>query len=132
MASSSAAGAGASTPGEVGAGASTPGGFAVKVAVWNVGLPDADSFAKNIDAAINKAIDGMFMFQEAGVDIVGINELHPEHWNNFVGKLELRTTYSFVATNPGDALLWRRLGEGGGTRAEAVSFREGVGRGQGS
>jgi len=96
--------AGASTPGA--AGASTPG---LRIATWNVGLPQADSFKKG-----NKIDEHLGVLAETlvemlcQVDMVAINELHPEHHGRLNELLAEAGGIAFLGFAIGDAMCWRR------------------------
>lgn len=91
-------------------GAPTPGIVTLGVACWNIGIPDSTSFARDVDAAIEKVFVGLDALMAAGVEMIGLHKVHT------ILSMQLENTISerfrdvsFRAPR-GDGLVWRAGG----------------------
>lgn len=71
------------------------------VAYWNVGMPDATSFARDVEAAIRKVLVAIEPLMANSIDIFGWSVAH----STCVRKLDIG-----ISTLPGDGLVWRASG----------------------
>ena len=109
-------GPGASTPAmpppRTGPGASTP-GEDLGVAIWNVGMADGRS-PRDVKASMDTMMDTIQELVCNGVDIIGLNGLHPKYFAFYDRAITFgfgtRTCHMrFLGVEPGDALVWRAI-----------------------
>ena len=105
--------AGASTPGMTTptAVASTPGGAqapALRVATWNVGIAQENSFhaGNRIAGILDQLVDHVDdLLQE--VSFVALNEIHAAHQGPLNSRLANLLNVAFIGFSCGDAIIWR-------------------------
>ena len=87
------------------AGASTPGLRGLRLATWNMGLAQADSFKKNniIDQHLNTAASNLALLLD-NVDMVCMNEIHSQHHGQLDRLLDRHPKIAFIGFSLGDAV----------------------------
>ena len=83
-------------------------------------MPDRNSFAKDVDRAVTNAMYGIQQLVLMDVDIIGLNEVHPEFFARFERKItETCPNMRFLGAQPPRCLsassVGERLREPGGT-----------------
>ena len=100
---SGAAPASASTPGV--SFAPTPHRFAVDCAIWNVGMPESNSFSAQPEKAKRAKTDTVKLLRRA--QIVGLNEVHTAHHSDFDNVVTSQlSNISHYGSVSGDMLFW--------------------------